>query len=61
MLPPDRLLSLTEWRLRLRSNGIRRDLLTDIRPMVPVLERLGGNSAITQLADGIIDSSKWWP
>ncbi len=39
----------------------RRDLLGDLRALLPVLERLGGPEALEELARAIVDVGEWWP
>jgi hypothetical protein len=47
----------------IRASSIRRreDLLEVIQALLPVIHRLGGEKAVRETAQAIIDTAKWWP
>lgn len=47
--------------LHTSEDNIRADLLLDINILVPAIHRLGGEQAIRETAQAIIDTTKWWP
>jgi hypothetical protein len=47
--------------LRFLARRSRRDLLSDIRALVPVIAVLGGDEAVAETFHAIQDVSRWWP
>jgi len=55
------LFSLWNETLRFLSTRRRRDLLSDIRALAPVVAALGGGEAVLETVDAIQDVCRWWP
>jgi hypothetical protein len=47
--------------LHILSHRNRKDLLSDIRALQPVIARLGGPEAITETFRAVQDVGRWWP
>jgi hypothetical protein len=47
--------------LRVFSNARRRELLEALKWLAPVIARLGGERAVRETTQAIIDTAKWWP
>jgi hypothetical protein len=60
-LPVVRLYSLWCETLRRLATRTRRDLLSDIQALVPVIAALGGREALVATAQAIIEVGKWFP
>ena len=50
-----------EETLRLSATRSRRDLLTDLAALAPVIFALGGPEAIEETCRAIEDVGRWWP
>jgi len=59
--PYTALFSLWNETLRILSTRRRRDLLSDIRALAPVVVALGGGEAVRETVDAIQDVCRWWP
>ena len=46
---------------RLRATDGRRELLSDLAVLLPILDRLGTVDVWNETADAIIDAAHWWP
>jgi len=60
-LPRPALYPLWDETLPLLARRTRRDLLADLRALVPVIHALGGAGAIAETARAIQDVARWWP
>jgi hypothetical protein len=60
-LPRSALYPLWDETLPLLARRTRRDLLADLRALVPVIHALGGEAAIAETARAIQDVARWWP
>jgi len=60
-LPRPDLYPLWDETLSHRARRTRRDLLADLRALVPVIHALGGEAAIAETARAIQDVARWWP
>ncbi len=60
-LPRPALYPLWDETLPLLARRTRRDLLADLRALVPVIHALGGEAAIAETARAIQDVARWWP
>jgi hypothetical protein len=47
--------------LQLSATRFRKDLLADLRALVPVLAALGGDQAVAETCRAIQDVGRWWP
>lgn len=47
--------------IRIFSGTKRENLLGAIKALMPVIARLGGERAVRETAQAIIDTAKWWP
>ena len=60
-LSPGTLYPLCNATLQLAATRTRRDLLSDLRALVPVLATLGGEEAVAETYRAIQDVGRWWP
>ncbi len=60
-LPRARLYPLWRRALRHSASRTRRDLLGDLRALVPVVVRLGGAKAIGEVVDAVREVGERWP
>jgi len=60
-LPPEILYRLWEETLRVLVTRTRRDLLSDLEALAPVLMALGGGEAVAETITAIQDMGRWWP
>jgi hypothetical protein len=60
-LPCSTLYSLWRKTLPVLSTRTRRDLLSDLRALTPLIFALGGETAITETFRAIQDVDRWWP
>ena len=60
-LSPGTLYPLWNATLQLAATRTRRDLLSDLRALVPILATLGGAEAVAETFCAIQDVGRWWP
>ena len=60
-LPRPVLYSLWDETLPILARRTRRDLLTDLGALAPVIVALGGAKALAETARAIQDAARWWP
>ena len=60
-LSPETLYPPWDATLQLAATRTRKDLLSDLRALVPVLARLGGAEAVAETFRAIQDVGRWWP
>jgi len=60
-LPRPDLYPLWDETLPLLARRTRRNLLADLRALVPVIHALGGDEAIAETFRAIQDTARWWP
>ncbi len=59
--PVEELRSLWPGLLAHLTQRSRKDLLSDLRALTPVITKLGGDEAIDELFHAIQDVGRWWP
>ena len=47
--------------LHFLANRSRRDILSDLQVLSPVIADLGGENAVTEIFRAIQDVGRWWP
>jgi hypothetical protein len=60
-LPCLTLVGLWEASLPVLAQRPRRELLADLRAMVPVIRALGGQAALQEVFGAVRDVGRWWP
>ena len=60
-LPRPDLYPLWDETLPVLARRTRRDLLADLRALVPVIHALDGEAAIAETFRAIQDTARWWP